>query len=272
MKKNRFEGWYVKHQRGDQTLAFIPGRAAGGAFVQIIGNSGSRSFDVDTFSVGNGIIRAGNCVFSAGGSVIDLPGVTGEIRYGPPTRLRGDIMGPFRHLPMECRHEVISMRHTLAGTVCVDGRPLCFDGGTGYIEADSGTSFPRAYQWIQCNAFDEPCGIMLSIAHIPFLGACFTGCICAIVYGGREYRLATYNGVRILAAEPGYVVLSQGKLLLKIDIRSLCAAHPLRSPVNGQMTGEIRESTRACARFRLWEKGALVFDLRSEGAGYEYVN
>jgi hypothetical protein len=37
------------------------------------------------------------------------------------------------------------------------------------------------------------------------------------------------------------------------------------------MTGVIRESNRACARFRLWEKGNRVFDLRSENAGYEYV-
>ena len=36
------------------------------------------------------------------------------------------------------------------------------------------------------------------IIDIPFCGGSFQGCICAIVYGGREYRLATYRGVRIL--------------------------------------------------------------------------
>lgn len=271
MKKDHFEGWYFKHQAGGETLAFIPGRAESGAFVQMIGNGGSRNFEVESLSVKDGVIRAGNCVFSIEGAVIDLPSVQGEIRYGPPTKLRGDIMGPFRRLPMECRHEVVSMRHELRGSVFAEGKEMVFDGGFGYIERDSGTSFPSSYQWIQCNAFREPCSVMLSIARIPFLGGHFTGCICAVVYGEREYRLATYKGVRIRVAEPGYVVLSQGNLLLKIDIRSCAAAHSLLSPVQGRMTGTIRESNRACARFRLWEKGNRVFDLRSENAGYEYV-
>ena len=271
MKKDHFEGWYFKHQAGGETLAFIPGRAEGGAFVQMIGDSGSQNFDVDHFSVQDGVIRAGSCVFSMEGVVIDLPSVQGEIRYGQPTKLKGAIMGPFQRLPMECRHEVISMRHELRGSIFAQGKETVFDGGFGYIERDSGTSFPTSYQWIQCSAFREPCSVMLSIARIPFLGGHFTGCICAVVYGEREYRLATYKGVRIRATEPGYVVLSQGKLLLKIDIRSCAAAHPLFSPVSGRMTGVIRESNRACARFRLWVKGDRVFDLRSENAGYEYV-
>lgn len=271
MKKSFFEGWYFKHQAGGETLAFIPGRATDGAFVQMINNEGSCSFPVDDCTQRDGVIRAGNCVFSREGAVIDLPGVQGNIRYGQLSPLHTDIMGPFRHLPMECRHEIISMRHTLTGSVIANGQETVFDGGIGYIERDSGTSFPQSYQWIQCNAFREPCSVMLSIASIPFLGSHFTGCICAIVYGQREYRLATYGGVRIRVAEPGHVVLAQGKLLLKIDIRSLSTAHPLNSPVSGLMTGVIRESNRASARFRLWEKGVLVFDLRSQNASYEYV-
>ena len=29
-----FEGWYFKHQKGDDMVAFIPGRAESGAFIQ----------------------------------------------------------------------------------------------------------------------------------------------------------------------------------------------------------------------------------------------
>ena len=31
-----FEGWYFKHQKGDDMVAFIPGKAESGAFIQQI--------------------------------------------------------------------------------------------------------------------------------------------------------------------------------------------------------------------------------------------
>lgn len=271
MKKERFLGWYFKHQRDGETVAFIPGSAACGAFIQMIYGGGSRQFDVSNLTVRDGAIRAGNCVFSERGVKIDLPDVRGEIRYGPLTRLKTDIMGPFRHLPMECRHGVISMGHALEGSVIIDGQTISFDGGTGYIECDGGTSFPRSYQWVQCNVFPEPCSVIASIAEIPFLGLRFTGCICAIVYQGKEYRIATYRGARIRAATPEHIRLSQGRLLLEVDITSRAPGHPLKSPVRGRMTGIIRESNCASARFRLWEGGRQVFDLTGENVGYEYV-
>lgn len=271
MNKKRFEGWYFKHQRNDKILAFIPGIAQSGAFIQIIADNGSRHFNIDRFRLQNGTIYADNCIFSKNGVVIDLPGVHGEILYGSLTPLGSDIMGPFRYLPMECRHGVVSMMHTLAGSLDMDGQVIAFDEGRGYIEKDSGASFPRSYRWIQCNAFNEPCSIMVSIADIPFLGFGFTGCICAIIHKGREYRLATYNGVCIIASEANCICLMQGKYRLQIDIKDPPSGHPLRSPIQGQMSGTIRESNNVRARFRLWENSASVFDLDSESVGYEYV-
>lgn len=266
-----FEGWYFKHQKGDDMVAFIPGRAESGSFVQMISSDGARQFDVPELTVDGDIIRAGDCLFSPYGCRILLPSVSGEILYGKTTPLRSDIMGPFYHLPMECRHGVISMAHRLTGSVIIDGVAHDYDGGMGYIEKDSGTSFPKFYQWLQCNDFAEPCSVMVSIAHIPFYGASFTGCICAIVYGGREYRLATYNGVRIHAAEAEHICLSQGKLLLEIDIKPSHEGHQLRSPAKGQMSGTIRESANAEVHVRFWEKGKAVFDLTSLHASCEYV-
>lgn len=100
-------------------------------------------------------------------------------------------------------------------------------------KAESGTSFPSSYQWLQCNDFDEPCSIMASIAHIPFCGSSFTGFICAIVRDGREYRFATYNGARILAADEGHIRLSLKRLLLEIDVAPSHSFHPLQAPVRG---------------------------------------
>lgn len=266
-----FEGWYFKHQKGDQLLAFIPGAAESGAFIQLLSQEGSRQFEVSNLAVKDGIIRADRCQFSRRGCHIELPGVSGEITYGPLSPLSSDIMGPFRFFPMECRHGVLSMAHTLQGSVTVDGHPYNFDGGLGYLEKDSGTSFPRSYLWMQCSDFPQPCSMMLSIAHIPFCGCSFRGCICAILYRGKEYRLATYRGVRIRSFAPEHICLSQGDLMLELDIVPSQAGHPLRAPQRGKMSGTIRESCHAHLRARLSKRGEMIFDLQSGHAVYEYV-
>lgn len=266
-----FEGWYFKHQKGEEMIAFIPGRAQSGAFVQMISPQGARQFEISNLTVCGGMIRADRCWFSARGCHIELPGVRGGIVYGPFSPLGSDIMGPFRFLPMECRHGVLSMAHTLRGSVMVDGQVHRFDGGRGYIEKDSGTSFPRCYLWTQCNEFSEPCSIMVSIADVPVGPCSFLGCICAILYRGREYRLATYRGVKIRRFAPRRVRLSQGGLLLDLEIAPGGAGHPLRAPRRGRMSDNIRESCNAGLRARLWEDGEPVFDLQSDHAAYEFV-
>ncbi len=271
MRNKGFEGWYFKHQQRDKMVAFIPGVAKSGAFIQMLDNSKSRQFDVSSLQLAHGVIKAGDCLFSKQGVVINLPGVQGRIVYGPLTPLQSDIMGPFRFLPMQCRHGVISMGHTLSGSLTVDGDICSFDGGRGYIEEDSGNSFPRSYLWLQCNDFAESCSIMVAIAHIPFAGVSFTGCICAIVFNGRQYRLATYNGVRIHSAGPQHVCLSQGGLLLELDISASDAGHSLRSPKNGQMSSSVRENVNAVVRARLWDNGIEIFDVSSSYATFEFV-
>lgn len=168
-----FEGWYFKHQKGDDMVAFIPGRAVSGDFIQLISREGARQFQVSDLTVCNGMIQADRCWFSSQGCHIELPGISGEIVYGPLAPLCSDIMGPFRFFPMECRHGVLSMAHTLQGSVRMDGYVHSFEGGLGYVEKDSGTSFPRSYLWMQCNDFPSACSIMISIAHIPFCGSSF---------------------------------------------------------------------------------------------------
>lgn len=271
MRNGRFEGWYYKHQLGSNTIAFIPGSSESGAFVQMLSPKCARYFTVPNLSVTEDRICAGKCFFSPLGCKIDLPGVSGELAYEGLTPLKSDIMGPFRFLPMECRHGVISMAHSLRGSLTVDGTVYCFDGGKGYTEKDSGFSFPRSYQWLQCNDFSEPCSIMISIARIPFCTLHFTGCICAIIYRGREYRLATYKGVRIISKTETQICLSQGDLQLKVDISPSNVGHSLKAPVYGHMTGAIRENANAEIHVSLWERGQRLLNLRSPYATYEYV-
>ena len=266
-----FEGWYFKHQKGDDMIAFIPGRAESGAFIQLISQEGAQQFEISNLTIDGGMIRADQCWFSNQGCHIELPGVSGEIIYGPFAPLCSDIMGPFRFFSMECRHGVLSMAHPLQGSVIIGGRMHSFDGGLGYAEKDSGISFPRSYLWMQSNDFPKPCSIMVSIAHIPFCGSSFCGCICAILYQGREYRLATYRGVKVQAFTPEHICLSQGSLLLELEIAPSHTGYPLRAPQCGKMSGTIRESCNVHLRARLWKSGAIIFDLQSDHAAYEFV-
>lgn len=253
-----FEGTYYKHQLSSNTLCVIKGRADDGQFLQII--AGDKAYQFDGYA---------GCLFSDSGIKLDLPDIKGEIRYTGLTPLKSDIMGFFRFFPMQCRHSVISMKHDLDGGIEVDGKYMDFSGGIGYIEGDKGRSFPKKYMWLHCNDFDEDCSIMASVAHIPFLGFCFSGCICAVVYKGKEYRLATYNGVKIKELTKERLVLAQKGLRLEVEI----SGHdfvPLKMPVKGRMSAIIHECNSACARFKLFEKGKLIFDLKSDNASYEY--
>ena len=59
-------------------------------------------------------------------------------------------MGPFSYIPgMECRHAVYSMKHTVNGEIRVNEQIIRFKNDMGYMEGDSGTSFPDRYIWTQ---------------------------------------------------------------------------------------------------------------------------
>ena len=108
--KKGFEGWYFKHQKGDDMVAFIPGRAESGAFIQLISHEGSKQFEISNLTASDGVIRADGCWFSKQGCHIELPGVSGEIAYGPFAPLGSDIMGPFRFFPWSAGTESSAWR------------------------------------------------------------------------------------------------------------------------------------------------------------------
>ncbi len=67
MWNDRFEGWYFKLRKTGKTVAFIPGRAESGAFVQVIANERSWHFDMPDLRADK-TIRTGGCSFAPGGS------------------------------------------------------------------------------------------------------------------------------------------------------------------------------------------------------------
>lgn len=195
----------------------------------------------------------------------------GKLDYGPFTTLRSDIMGPFRLFAgMQCSHGVISMGHTLSGTLELNGEPIDFSNGIGYIETDRGRSFPSRYLWTQC-VWDGPeqGSLMLAIATIPLPIGGFTGCICSVICGDREYRLATYRGVRIETWSDNGAVIRQGKYRLEVELLNE-KRQALRAPVEGRMERTIHESLCAKVRYRFWRGKDLLFQHTDENASFEY--
>ncbi|MCL2342287.1 MAG: hypothetical protein FWC62_00085 [Firmicutes bacterium] len=273
MKK--FDGIYYKHQNGDSTVVFIAGTAADHAFIQVITGEGSRYFRYPLTACSFGeTLRIGGSFFSNEGIALNIEeadaSIRGNIRYSGLTPLHFDIMGPFRFLPMQCRHRIVSLYHRLDGGLAIGGKIIDFSGGTGYIEGDAGSSFPAHYAWVQCNSFSEKACVTVSVADVPFAGRRFRGCIGVVYAGGVTYRLATYLGCRPLRCDETGVILEQGKLRLEIETES-AAGHTLLAPERGAMVREIREALSCPARFQLTQAGNALFERRSDSASFEYV-
>lgn len=263
----KFSGYYFRHQKNGRTVAFIPGVSDDGAFIQVITDRGSYHFKFPSAVMGREI-NIGECRFSVEGIHIDLPGIQGEIQYSDIKPLNSDIMGPFRFLPMECRHKIVSMSHRVNGSLEIEDEIYDFDGGTGYIEGDSGRSFPEKYVWLQANDFADGSSVMISIAKIPFCGLHFEGCICVVIKDAKEYRLATYLGARAVICDDS-IVVSQGGLRLTANILSSGTGFALASPHGGKLNGITKENNNAKVHFRLTRKGEAICDLQSVSAGFE---
>ncbi|WRS26212.1 tocopherol cyclase family protein [Oscillospiraceae bacterium MB08-C2-2] len=271
-----FQGWYFKHQKDAETLSIIAGRAEESAFMQVITQEGSYRvpYPLSAYRKERSLWLAGN-YFSPSGihlavSHKDLE-LTGTLRYTDLSPAEGDIMGPFRFLPMQCRHVVISMNHTLTGKLRLNGRELDFTGGRGYIEGDSGHSFPKSYTWVQCNHFKQNCSIMASVAHIPFAGSWFWGCICVVWLDGVQYRLATYRGAEIKWRDHEQLWLTQKDLSLKIRFLEPAAGHVLDAPFEGKMDRLIRETPATPASFEFKQGDQILFEEESKFASFEHV-
>ncbi len=278
--KEYFGGWYFKCRSEEGTVAVISAmhrtNGISTASIQVITDDGTWNipYPITDYSSGKGNfpVTIGNNSFSSEGMILDISSedftAKGEVKFGPFTPIKGDIMGPFRFVPfMECRHSVISMRHTVDGELCINGKTYIFKNGKGYIEGDRGTSFPERYVWT--HAFTPDGSLMLSVATIPIGPICFTGIISSVVKDGREYRIATYRGARKVSSGNGTVTVKQGKLSLTASLIKK-NAYPLKAPASGAMVRTIRESASCIASYVMKNGDDTVMDFTTDDASFEY--
>lgn len=294
-----FEGWYYKLVDCDRLhrLAVIPGIFVDPAgrdshsFVQVLDGEGISArlyrYPTEEFraAAGRFDVQVGPNRFSPDGLTLALESpasaLTGEVALGdlspwPVNLLTPGAMGWYSWLPfMETYHGILSLDHTLSGTLTLDGRPLHFDGGRGYLEKDWGRSFPSAWVWMQTNHFEEP-GVSLtaSVALVPRVGRTFRGFIVGLLRRGRLHRFATYLGSRlerleILGNNVG-LTLRGGGLRLEIEARGGKAAL-LHGPSEHDFRPRVEESLAATVSLRLTEtvSGRPLFEGTGKAAGLE---
>lgn len=110
---------------------------------------------------------------------------------------------------------------------------------------------------------------MLSVADIPMAGIHFTGIIGAILWLGKEYRIATYLGARVVRIQNKMVRIIQGNL--ELDVRLLEASErPLKAPAKGDMVRTIHESASCRAFYRLRKEGCILFAFETDKASFEF--
>lgn len=275
--KDSFYGWYLKCQSEEKTLAIIPAVHQAGkkrtCSIQVI--TEEESFTVaypgKVYRRKKGTISIGRNQFHEKGIYLAVDTkklhMKGRLRFGELTPLKSHIMGPFAWLPfMECRHEVRSMYHPVSGKVYVNGEEYIFERACGYWEGDSGKSFPTSYMWTQ--SFLPEGALMLSVADISLGRFHLRGIIAAVLWKGKEYRLATYLGARIVEIEEGMVRIRQGKLELEAQLIE-SAEQPLRAPDSGRMSRIVRESVACKVFYRFRRDGHTLFALETNRASFE---
>ena len=299
-RKEYFEGWYFKQVSADEktVICFIPGvsvhKGKASPFIQAnlaqrSGGGWQQTTDWLDFPVLRSqdepfSLRLGENIFRRDGLGIAYQGerlqAQGELHFDLLTALPGSrwaptIMGPFSRLPgMECIHSVISLTHGLSGSLRINGEPVDFTGGKGYIEKDWGSSFPKRYVWLQSNHFSQEGSLFFSRAEIPALGTTFHGYIAHLFYAGVHHRFATYTrgSCSLKAGEHEVeILLTKGDCRLQITASQSGNAQ-LVAPHRGQMVHTIKEGLFGQLSFHLEQLGKRgTLSDQSSLAGVELV-
>tara|TARA_B100000767_G_scaffold275797_1_gene315858 strand:- start:17414 stop:18385 length:972 start_codon:yes stop_codon:yes gene_type:complete len=292
--KRFFEGWYYKIISSDQkhALAIIPGIAMDEngekqAFIQVLDGRNLKAsyykFYAQEFIPKPKVhdLQIGKNRFTKDSIELDLPELKGSLRFRnkapwPSSWDSPGIMGPFSFVPfMECYHGILSMDHSIEGSLVHQEKVISFEQGRGYMEKDWGHSFPEGYVWMQSNHFSKKgISIKASIAKIPWVGSSFIGYIAGVLIHGKLIQFTTYNKTQLkqCSISKREVVIEMENSLYKLWIRAEREkATPLAAPIAGFMDARIEESMNAKIHLKLVQKKTEKILLEDTGtsAGIE---
>lgn len=90
-----------------------------------------------------------------------------------------------------------------------------------------------------------------------------------MLWQGKEYRVATYLGARVVQIQNKMVRIVQGNL--ELEVRLLKASErPLKAPAKGDMVRIIHESAACQAFYRFRKENCTLFAFETDRASFEY--
>lgn len=290
-----FEGWYFKLVSADehQRYAIIPGIILGSnahAFVQLLNGSTGESvyftFPTEKFwaSQNRFEVRIGNNSFTRDKITLHIDDQVGKLSGAlhfegispwPISLTSPGIMGWYAWVPrMETYHGVVSLDHSINGSLKINEQDILFNQGRGYIEKDWGASFPAAWIWFQTNHFERPgTSLTASIAIIPWLNNSFRGFIGGIWHEGQLYQFATYTGAKIEKLEifDDHIDWNLRDRNYRLEmIASRARGGLILGPDRIEMGKRVNETMLSTVEVRLSSlSGELIFEGEGRNAGLE---
>ena len=262
--KNKFYGKYYKFiSDSGYVFSCIISNANEGDMIQIITPDGAFFID-DTKSI---IVNDNNTItFNVNGNGLSI---NGTLKLGDLSPLKSKVMGPFTYLPLECKHDIYSMRHTLNGNLIINNTVYSYNNSLGYIEGDKGRSFPKKYIWY--NSVTDNTTVTLAIATIPILGFIrFKGLLCFIRNNDKEYKICTYNFGKIKVISDSKVVIKKGKYIFTLEFEDY-DGHNLKAPTKGNMDRYIKEAITTKTKYKLTYKNNTILQVEDDISSLEYV-
>ena len=110
---------------------------------------------------------------------------------------------------------------------------------------------------------------MLSVADIPLGGLHFTGIIGIVFLHGKEYRIATYLGAKIIEIKEKTLRVKQGKWEITATLLEN-NAHPLLAPTQGNMCRTIHETPACKAYYKFTYDGKPLCEFTTQQASFEF--
>ena len=243
LSKNSFENWYFRlvDEEKETTLGILVERhntkQGKETLIQVMGNIIDEEiciyYPIESVKSEEEEIRIGDHILGLNQINLNIKKedfeLKGELILNHHKRLKQSLwtpglMGPYKYLPfLESYHEVISLQHSLTGSLWLNEKQIVFDGGKGYIEKDWGKSMPNVWLWAQCNHFKrKDVALMIGVARLPIFFDYYTCFAIPIYYKDQVEVFSNYNGGHLskLYRHKGYVhlIITQKNKILDIKI------------------------------------------------------
>ncbi len=284
-KKNYFEGWYFKISDNENNCySFIFGITLNEedphSFIQIIDQRQNKvyyfKYKVSDFSHTDNLISIGNNVLSCNCLKLLVYPFDIDVTINPTTYLKRrffgrSVMSYLKYLPLPTKHEIVYMKAKVKGIIKNMNNRFDFCG-SGYMEKDYGTAFPKRWLWIQTNQFTHN-DISLVISKADLLGR-ISGFFCFLNINGKEYRFATYNGAKIKKkrVKDGInFIIKKDEYTLKIRLKKE-KGNMIIAPVHkAKMAKKIEESLNSKLFLFLYKNNKLIKKDSSFVVACEYL-